>query len=163
MAGLRTQKLRRKEGKTDYKLRLNLLKSNKPRIVIRRTNKYFILQTVESVEAKDKVTKTLTSKELIKNGWDAKAAGSLKSVPAGYLTGKLFAKDLDKKTEYIIDLGMTRTIDGNRAFAVLKGLVDGGANINVNEKVFPSEERINGEHLKDDVKTMVSKVAEKIK
>jgi large subunit ribosomal protein L18 len=162
MASRRTQKQRRRTGKTDYKLRLNLLKSNKPRIVIRRTNNYFIIQTVESQESQDKVTKTLTSKELLKNGWDAKAKGSLKSLPASYLIGKLFAKDLGK-TEYIMDLGMARTIAGNRLFALLKGLVDGGANINVNEKMFPSEERIKGEHLKDEVKTMISKVAEKIK
>lgn len=162
MASLRTQKQRRKTGKTDYKQRLGLLKSNKPRIVIRRTNKYFLLQAIESEAAQDKVTKTMTSKILLKHGWDEKAKGSLKSLPAGYLTGKLFAKDLGK-TEYIIDLGMTRTRAGNRAFAVLKGLVDGGANINVAEKVFPNGERLKGEHLKDDVKTMIGKVMEKLK
>jgi large subunit ribosomal protein L18 len=160
--GLRTQKRRRREGKTDYKLRLGLLKSRNPRIVIRRTNNYFILQTVESKAGKDKVTKTMTSKDLIKQGWDLKAKGSLKSIPAGYLIGKLFAKDLGK-TEYIVDLGMQRTIKGNRVFAVLKGLVDGGAKISADEKMFPSDERIKGEHLKDDVKLMISKMGEKLK
>ena len=163
MAGLRIAKRRRREGKTDYKQRLILLKSNKPRIVIRRTNKYFILQLVESAEAQDKVVKTLTSKDLIKNGWDAKKAGSLKSVPAGYLTGLLFAKNLDSKKNYVVDLGMTKTIHGNRIFSVIKGLVDGGANISANEKVFPSEERVKGEHLKDEVKTLISKVEAKLK
>ncbi len=183
MAGLRIQKRRRRENRTDYKVRRILLTSGIPRIVVRRTNKYFILQAVESDEAQDKVIGTLTSKELLKNGWDAKAGGSLKSIPAGYLTGLLMARKLrtqkgitGKKSEvpsqiqkkkrlgqtlgsqFIMDLGMTRTIKGSRVFAVVKGLIDGGLDIPANENVFPSEERLNGEHLKDDVKNMIAKV-----
>ena len=161
MASIRTQKKRRLQGKTDYKNRLALLKANKPRLVIRRTNKYFIIQSVESTEAQDKVTKTMTSKELIKHGWDKKFEGSLKNLSAGYLTGLLFAKSTGK-TKYIVDLGMARTSKGNRLFAVLKGLVEGGANINVNEKVFPSKERLNGKHLKEELQQIISKVKEKL-
>ncbi len=43
-------------------------------------------------------------------------------------------------------------------FSVIKGLVDGGLDIPANEKVFPTEERLNGEHLKDDIKAMIAKV-----
>ncbi len=57
-----------------------------------------------------------------------------------------------------MDLGMARTAPGSRVFAVVKGLIDGGLDISANEKVFPSEERLNGEHLKDDVKAMIAKV-----
>jgi len=156
MAGLRTEKRRRKECKTDYRLRMNLLKSGVPRIVIRRTNKYFIIQVVESHEAQDKVLDGVTSKDLIEKGWDAKKLGSLKSIPAGYLTGMLMAKKL-KKGEFIVDLGMARTISGSRVFAVVKGLVDGGLSINANKEVFPSEERINGEHLNGG-KEMIAKI-----
>jgi large subunit ribosomal protein L18 len=159
---LRTQKRRRRECKTDYKLRLNLLKSGVPRIVVRTSNKYFTVQIVESDEGQDKVLSTVTSKDLIKHGWDVKFAGSLKNIPAAYLTGLLLSKKVDSKQKYIIDLGMTRTQPGNRSYAVLKGLVDGGVNVNVNEKVFPSDDRIQGEHLKDDVKKVISKVKEKI-
>ena len=161
MVRLRTQKKRRREAKTDYKLRLNLLKSEKPRIVIRRTNKYFIVQVVESHEAQDKILSTTTSKDLLKNGWDKKYEGSLKSIPAGYLTGLLVAKSLEKG-DYIIDLGMTRTIAGNRSYSVVKGLIDGGAKINANEKVFPKEERLNGEHTKEEIKVMIAKIKEKL-
>jgi len=157
MAGLRTMKRRRKENKTDYKLRAGLLKSGISRIVVRRTNKYFIVQVVESNEAQDKVIATVTSKELLDNGWDVKMGGSLKSIPAGYLTGILFAKKLGKG-KYIVDLGMARTKKGSRVFAVVKGLIDGGLDIPANDAVFPSEERLNGEHLKDDVKAMIAKV-----
>jgi len=155
--GLRTIKRRRRENKTDYKARRILLTSGLPRIVVRRTNKYYILQAVESSEAQDKVIATVTSKELLKNGWDAKAAGSLKSIPAGYLTGLLMAKKLGKG-KYIVDLGMARTLQGGRVFSVVRGLIDGGLDVPANEKVFPSEERLNGDHLKDNVKVMIAKV-----
>ncbi|MBU3923684.1 MAG: hypothetical protein KJ592_02100, partial [Nanoarchaeota archaeon] len=167
--GLRTQKRRRRENRTDYKARRILLESGIPRIVVRRTNKYFILQAVESVEAQDRVVATITSKELLKHGWNScegngsqvtgnrKRVGNLKSIPAGYLTGLLFAKQIKDLVagsrspvagRYIMDLGMARTLKGSRVFAVVKGLIDGGLDINANEKVFPSEDRLMGEHTK---------------
>ena len=162
---LRTEKKRRIEKRTDYKLRFGLLKSGKARIVIRRSNKYFTIQVVESSESKDKILFGITSKDLIKSGWDAKLSGSLKSLPAGYLTGLLFANKLKEKKfnkELIVDLGMRRTIDGNRSYSVIKGLVDGGLKLNVNEKIFPPEGRLNGEHLKPEVKEMISQVRSKL-
>lgn len=158
---LRTQRRRRKENKTDYKLRKTLLESGIPRIVVRRTNRYFLIQAVESSEAKDKVLFSVSSKDLLSKGWDKKFEGSLKSLPAGYLTGLLFAQKV-KDEKYILDLGMARTIQGNRVFAVAKGLKDGGVNVSVSEKVLPSEERVSGEHLKEGLKEMVSKVKSEI-
>jgi large subunit ribosomal protein L18 len=153
--GLRTQKRRRRENRTDYKARRILLVSGVPRIVVRSTNKYFILQAVKSVEAQDKVLMTVTSKELLKNGWDKKKVGSLKGISAGYLTGILMAKKLGKG-KYIVDLGMARTRKGGRVFAVVAGLVEGGLDIPANDKVFPSEDRLMGEHVK--IRDMVEKV-----
>ncbi|MCH7850045.1 MAG: 50S ribosomal protein L18 [Nanoarchaeota archaeon] len=150
-------KRRRLEGKTDYKLRRGLLSSGVLRIVVRRTNKYFIVQVVESHEAQDKVIASVTSKDLLSKGWDLKKGGSLKSIPAGYLTGLLLAKKIGKG-KFIMDLGMSRTIRGSRIFSVVKGLVDGGLNINADSKIFPTDERISGEHLKEDVKEMIVKV-----
>ncbi len=170
MAGLRTMKRRRREGRTDYKLRLGLLKSGLPRIVVRRTNKYFVVQAVESVEAQDKIVMTISSKELLKNGWDEKKSGSLKSIPAGYLTGLLFAKRIKIQSagrrsqvagRYIIDLGIARTEKGCRAFAVVKGLIDGGLDIVADEKVFPSEDRLMGGHV--GLNDMVIKIKEGLK
>ena len=157
----RTLKRRRRENRTDYKTRKTLLTSGIPRIVVRRTNKYFILQAVKSKEAQDKVIVTVTSKELLKSGWDIKASGSLKSIPAGYLAGLLFAKKL-KSGKYIVDLGMARTIAGSRVFAVVKGLVEGGLDISASEVVFPSEERVRGEHLKNELKEMITKVHQNV-
>ena len=161
--GLRTQKRRRRENKTDYKARRILLLPGLPRIVVRMTNKHFIVQAVESVEAQDKVIVTITSKDLLKNGWEAKKAGSLKSIPAGYLTGLLMAKRLmankgkqGAKNKYIMDLGMARTLKGGRVFSVLAGLIEGGLDIPADAKVFPVEARLLGEHA--GLKDMVSKV-----
>ncbi len=156
--GLRTVKRRRRENRTDYKLRTNLLKSGIPRIVVRRTNRYFVVQAVESNEAQDKVIASVTSRELLKKGWDVKKGGSLKSIPAGYLTGILLAKKIGKG-KFIVDLGMARTLSGSRVFAVVKGLIEGGLDISADEKVFPSEERLAGN---EDVKEIVKKVKEKL-
>lgn len=158
MAGLRTQKRRRKENKTDYKNRLNLLKSGLKRIVVRQTNKYFLIQLVESFEAKDKVIVSVSSRDLLKEGFNKKYIGSLKSIPAGYSTALLFSNKINKNENYIIDIGMARNIYGNRNSAVIKGLVDGQVKINVDKKVFPTNERLEGNHLKDDVKKEFEKI-----
>ena len=154
---MRTEKRRRRECKTDYKLRMGLLKSSKPRIVIRRTNKYVVVQAIESFEAQDKVIKGISSKDLIAKGWDEKLAGSLKSIPACYLAGMLLAKEVKTK-DFIIDLGMAKNIAGNRNYAVVKGLIDGGLNINANPESLPSDERINGEHMSEDAQKIITKV-----
>ncbi len=163
MTSTRTVRKRRRENKTDYKLRSNLLKSGMHRIVIRKTNRYFIAQIVESNEAQDKVITGVTSKDLIEKGWNEKFQGSLKSIPAAYLTGLLLAKTVkNSKDKFIVDLGMARTVSGSRIFAVVKGLIDGGLKIDANKKVFPVDARLKGEHLKADVKKMISEVRAKI-
>jgi large subunit ribosomal protein L18 len=158
---LRTVKRRRLECKTDYKLRFGLLKSPLPRIVVRRTNKYFIVQVVTSSEAQDTVTLGLTSKELLNYGWDAKFAGSLKSIPAGYLTGYLIAKKLGKG-KYISDFGMAINKQAGRTSSVIAGLVDGGLDISVGEKFLPKEDVLSGIYAKDGVKEMIEKTKTKI-
>lgn len=161
--GLKIGKKRRRSNTTDYKARLSLLKSNGNRIVIRRTNKFIIMQAVSSEESQDKIITGVNSRDLLEKGWDKKFEGSLKSIPAAYLTGMLMAKKLDKKQKYIIDLGMARNIAGSRIYAAVKGIVDGGIGLKVNEKVFPSEERLSGAHMDVKVKEMIAKVKEKIK
>lgn len=147
---MRTEKKRRIKRKTDYKARILLLKAGKPRIAVRKTNKYITIQYIESKEAKDKVIKAVTSKELLKHGWEEKNSGSLKSIPAGYLTGLLLAKKIGHK-EVILDAGLARNVKKSRIYAALKGLIDGGVKINCKEEVFPEEKRIKGEFLKNKI------------
>ena len=79
---MKTLKRRRKEAKTDYGIRLKLLKSGVPRIVFRKSNRYIIAQYVTSNEAQDRVVVGITSKILLKYGWPEDMKGSLKSLPA---------------------------------------------------------------------------------
>lgn len=150
---MRIDKRRRKENRTDYGKRIKLLKSELPRVVFRRTNKYVTSQYVESYEAQDKVVLGTSSKELLNLGWPKKAEGSLKSITATYLTGLLMAKKiLEKKLKNpIVDLGMIKVLHKTKVFAFIKGLIDGGLEINCKEEALPSEERISGEHLKNKV------------
>jgi large subunit ribosomal protein L18 len=152
---MRTIKRRRREKRTDYKARLILLKSKLPRIVIRKTNKYIITQYVKSKEAQDYVLITVNSKELLKYGWKKEKEGSLKSIPASYLTGLLLGNKIKKiekeKNKVILDLGLIRNIKKSRIYAVLKGLIDAGIEINYKKDVFPDGKRIKGEHLKNKI------------
>ena len=149
---MKSIKKRRKENKTDYQKRMKLLKGGLPRIVFRKTNKYIISEYIISDETKDRIEIGLTSKALLKYGWPEKSKGSLKSVPASYLTGFLIGKKIikGKKETPIVDLGMTRNIHKSKAFAFLNGLADAGLKIKHDKKTFPEQERIKGKNLKED-------------
>jgi len=145
-------KRRRRERKTDYSKRINLLKSGSPRIVFRKTNRYLIAQYIISKEAKDMIKNGLTTKILLNYGWPVKARGSLKSVTAAYLLGILMSKKIsDKKNNPIIDIGMIRNVHKSKLYAFIKGLIDSGINLKYNEGIFPDENRIRGEHLKNKI------------
>ena len=126
----KTIRRRRKEGKTDYKSRLGLLKSGKARVIARKTNRYFIGQIVISDIAQDKVIVGVNSKELLSKGWPEELKGSLKSLTACYLTGILLGKKIEGSKEpikeYILDIGLQRNIKKSRLYAFLKGVVVGG-------------------------------------
>lgn len=155
-------KRRRMENKTDYKARFVMLKSGVPRLVIRRTNRYVVLQLVESNQSQDKVLAGVSSKALLEKGWDEKSAGSLKSIPAAYLTGMLFAKQLGKK-DVIIDMGMIKNQAGSRIYAAVKGLIDGGLKISADPKIFPPQDRLEGKHLSENVQKILNKVKGNLK
>lgn len=146
---MKTLRKRRKETKTDYSKRLKLLKGERPRIVIRRTNKYIIADYVESDEAQDKVVLGDTSKRLLKMGWPESKIGSLKSISATYLFGLYFGKKImDKNMEIpIIDFGMHRNVAKTRIYSFIKGLIDAGLKIKVEKEKFPEKERIENSNI----------------
>jgi large subunit ribosomal protein L18 len=161
---MKIDKRRRREGKTDYGKRIKLLKSEMPRIVFRKTNRYIIAQYVTSKEAQDKIEIGITSKNLKNFGWPKEFEGSLKSETASYLTGFLLGKEIIKgklKTP-IMDLGMLRVIGKNKAFAFLKGVIDAGVKIQCPEENFPEEDRISGKHLKLDFSKTFKEIKSKI-
>jgi len=158
---MKTLKRRRKEGKTDYLKRLKLLKGNSPRIVFRKTNEYIISQYVTSSQAQDKIEFEINSKSLLRYGWPEEFKGSLKSLPASYLTGFLSGKKMTKNklNPPVADFGMLRVLHKGKVYAFLKGIIDSGIKISCKKETFPEEERIKGKHLKKDF----SKIFEKIK
>ena len=152
---------RRREGKTDYKKRLKLLLSKKPRLVVRRSLKYIIAQIIEFDPKGDKTLVAASSKELKKLGWNF----ACDNLPAAYLTGLLIAKKAKGKVkEAILDTGLYRSIKGNRIYAVVKGAIDGGLNVPVDEQMFPNEDRIRGKHIQKfkDLPEVFGKIKEKI-
>lgn len=138
---------RRMEQRTDYKNRLKLLQSKKPRLVLRLTNQKVIAQIVTFELLGDKVGMGVDSGNLREMGWNY----SGKNFPAAYLTGLLLAKRAVKKgyTEAVLDLGLSAKPKKSRAYAFLKGALDGGLKIphGENKDIFPSEDLINGKHI----------------
>lgn len=139
----RTIRRRRKEGKTDYKARLGLLKSGKPRVVVRKSNKYIIGQVVVSDIAQDKVVCGVSSKELLSHGWPKELVGNLKSLPACYLAGFLLGKKSKEVKEGILDIGLQRNISKSGIYAFLRGLIDSGFDLPHSEKALPNDEMLN--------------------
>lgn len=161
---MKVRKRRRRENKTNYHKRLKLLKSGKPRLVVRKTNKYINIQYISSEDAKDKVEIGVSSKDLMKHGWPEKYQGSLKSTTAAYLIGYLIGNKVikEKKEQPIVDLGMYITIPKNKFYGLLKGLIDSGLSINCEEEKFPEEDRIMGKNMKEDFSQYFEKIKSNI-
>lgn len=144
--------------KTNYLKRKRLLEGGKPRIVIRKTNKYIMVQYIESKVAQDKVKYTVNSRDLLKEGWPKEKQGSLKSLSASYLTGILFGNKIVKEKPAILDTGLIKSTKGSRVYAVLKGIVDSGFKINHDPEILPKEDRINTEKTKDFFDNIKNKI-----
>ncbi len=136
---------RRREGKTNYRKRLSLLKSGKPRLVVRHSNRYFLVQLVQYGAEGDKVLFSVSSKNLSKYGWKY-ATGN---TPAAYLTGFLAGKTALARNVggAVFDLGLVTPRAGFRYYAILKGAVDAGLSVPHDPEVFPSEDRLLGKHI----------------
>jgi large subunit ribosomal protein L18 len=55
---------RRKEGKTDYSKRAKLVVSDRPRMVVRKTNRHILIQMVTAEMEGDRTLITASSREL---------------------------------------------------------------------------------------------------
>jgi len=160
---MKLDKRRRIENKTNYTKRLKLLEAGHKRFVARKTNRYLILQIVESDNASDKVIYSVNTKELLKHGLPKENANSLKSIPASYLGGYLLGKKIkDSKEMVILDLGLISNTKGSRIYAAVKGLNDAGVKINYDDKIIPSKDKIEGEGSKIN-KNLFEKIKNSIK
>ncbi|MFN3383356.1 MAG: 50S ribosomal protein L18 [Archaeoglobaceae archaeon] len=136
---------RRREGRTNYRKRLKLLLSKKPRLVVRITNQRVIAQIVEYKPEGDRVIVAIDSAKLCELGWK----GDLNNTPAAYLTGLLIGKKALEAgvKEAILDIGLRSPTKGSRVFAVLRGAVEAGLNVPHSEEVVPDDERVLGKHV----------------
>ncbi len=137
---------RRREGRTDYRVRLKLLKGGVPRAVVRFSGRRVEVAMVNYAPTGDRVVAQATSFEL---GQLEFPPGSRTSTPAAYLTGYLAglrAKAAGIENA-ILDLGLRRPTQGGRILAALKGLLDAGVDIPHGETTFPTADRLNGTHL----------------
>ncbi|PDH24116.1 MAG: 50S ribosomal protein L18 [Marine Group II euryarchaeote MED-G33] len=149
---------RRSTGQTDYHRRLKLLRSGTPRAVVRVTNTQVICQLVGYDAEGDQVIAAADGSSLRgKYAWPAKV--STKSVPAAYCTGYALAKQVQKSghDEAVLDIGLAASTRGNRVFAALKGMIDGGLWVPHSEDIFPSDERLAGEHIDKSIAGAVEK------
>ncbi len=153
---------RRRESKTDYQARFNLLKSGLPRVVIRKTDKYILAQIVTSKEAQDYTIVQASSKDLKKFSWP----NGSKNLAAAYLTGillmKRYVKKNPNKSNLILDIGLQRSTKGSRIYAVVKGVLDAGFKISCNKEILPKEDRIFMEYKNKKIKEVVIEVKKQI-
>ena len=145
---------RRREGKTDYKLRLGLIRSGRPRAVVRTSNRYICVQIVEARPYGDLVKAAASSKELAKLGWK----GGSGNLPSAYLTGVLAGRRALARgvRDAILDIGLRPSTKGSRLYAALKGLADAGLQIPHSDKALPSPERLGGAHIAAYAKNLLS-------
>jgi large subunit ribosomal protein L18 len=138
---------RRREGRTDYRHRAALLRGKLPRAVVRKSNRNITVQLVTYDDKGDKVLASAVSTELADMGWSK----SGKSTPGAYLTGLLAGKRAAEKglESAVLDIGLREPVKGALIFAALKGLVDAGLDIPHSDKMFPSDDRVSGKHMKD--------------
>ncbi len=137
---------RRREGKTDYRIRLRLLRGEEPRAVVRITNRRILVTLTAYDAAGDRVLAAAESPELAAVGFPE---SHLHTTPAAYLTGYLAgvrAKAAGASSA-VLDVGLRHPTPGGRLMGALKGLLDAGVEIPHGDAGLPSADRLNGVHL----------------
>ncbi len=136
---------RRREARTDYHQRLRLLKSGKPRLVARKSNKHVRAQLVITGPTGDRTVAGAVSKDLREYGWEAPTG----NLPAAYLTGLLAGRRAVAAglAEAVLDIGLNSPTPGSKVFAVQEGAIDAGVEIPHNDDVLADWQRTRGTHV----------------
>ena len=129
--------------KTNYRKRQALLISKQDFVTIKISNQNVIAQVLKPEIQGDIVRVSTHSRELRRFGWK----GSLNSLPACFLVGlvlgrKALEKGVDKAVLYIGNKPFT-----SRIAACMKGIVQAGINIPISSESYPTEHRLNGQHI----------------
>jgi large subunit ribosomal protein L18 len=136
---------RRREDRTDYHQRLRLLKSGKPRLVARVSNRHVRAQLITPGPAGDETHASASSEDLAAYGWEAPTG----NLPSAYLTGYLAGMRAIEAglSEAVLDIGLNTATPGNKVFAVQEGAIDAGLEIPHSESVLADWSRNRGEHI----------------
>ena len=143
---------RRRNGETDYRRRMRMLRGGSVRAVVRVSNTQTICQLVDYQSGGDEILVSIDGRTLVdKFKWPMDA--SRKSVPASYLTGFAMGKAAlaAGHDEAVLDIGLAASSSGNRAFSALKGMVDAGLEIPHGEDVLPDDNRVSGAHIDESI------------
>jgi len=152
---------RHRQGRTDYRRRLRLLRSRKIRIVVRKSIKNIQIQFVEYYASGDRILITALSDELVhKYNWKFSTA----TTPTAYLTGLIAGKRAIEKgiKEGVLDIGRSMPTSGSKLFAALKGIIDAGVSCPHDAEMIPNDDRILGKHLQKEVMPAVQDIKHKI-
>ncbi len=136
---------RKRQGRTYYKKRLRLLKSDRCRLVVRKSLRNMQISIIKYSPKGDQVILTMNSRALGKFGWK----GDNGNISSAYLTGYAAGKKSIEKgiKDAILDLGFNKSTKGSRLYAALSGAIDAGLEIPINDEILPTKERISGEHI----------------
>ncbi len=134
---------RRRKNLTNYAKRLALVKSGKPRMVVRKSLRHVSVQFVRYEEKGDVTVASANSSELSKFGWSDRS-----NLPTAYLTGALAAGKAKKKgvTEFVLDIGLSTASKNALPFGAVKGALDAGLKTKFNPESVDAG-RIRGEHI----------------
>lgn len=137
---------RKREGKTNYAKRLNLLVSRKARVVVRKSLKGVSVQVVSYHKDGDKILASAYTRDLKKLG----LSQTTSNIPLAYLTGLLCGVRAKKAgvSEAIADFGLQRAHPKGKLYAAIKGVLDAGVTVPCGKEVLPDDSRILGDHIK---------------
>jgi large subunit ribosomal protein L18 len=137
---------RRRQGLTNYKKRLALVKSGLDRVVVRQSSRRVLGQIVRYDEKGDTVMASADSAELAKHyGWPSRSNRA-----TAYLTGLLLAKKARaREGELVLDTGLSSPVKDSIPFVFAKGCIDGGlkiiGKIEIDEKAYGAERLVRYE------------------
>ena len=131
----KTKLKRRQQGITNYGKRLELLKGEKLRAVIRISNKKVVSQIIEYIPKGDKTIINATSMELKKYGYKGHNGNKKAAYLTGYLCGKKALKQGIKEVNP--DIGLRTPVHKSSVFATIQGLIDSGIKMNYDKKALP--------------------------
>ncbi len=144
---------RRRDSLTNYPKRLGLVKSNVPRMVVRKSAKHVLVQFIEYADGGDRTIVSAMSKELSKFGWPERC-----NTPTAYLTGMLAAKKAMGKgvKSSVLDIGLQTPSKGSVLFAAAQGAIGAGVSLAVGEGMSDAA-REKGAHIESFAKALKGK------